>query len=53
MAGEAYSSYAVLADTCVKQTIDIGPAMKEFLKAYSAFAGAASELDAAIAAAEK
>ncbi|MBI5503045.1 MAG: hypothetical protein HY907_22560 [Deltaproteobacteria bacterium] len=51
--GEAYSSYAVLADVCVKQTIDLEPPLKEFLKSYAAFAAAASALDDAIAAAEK
>ena len=53
VAGEAYSSYAVLADTCVKQAIEIEPPLKAFLKVYAEFAAAAAELDQAMAAAEK
>ena len=48
VAGEAYSSYAVLADTCVKQAIEIEPSLKAFLKVYAEFAAAAAELDQAM-----
>jgi hypothetical protein len=51
--GEAYSSYAVLADTCVKQTIDLAPPLKDFLTTYAAFVQAASAMNDALLAAEK
>jgi hypothetical protein len=51
--GEAYSSYAVLADTCVKQTIDLEPPLKEFLATYAAFVQAAAAMNDALVAAQK
>jgi hypothetical protein len=50
---EAYSSYAVLADICVKQAIDLEPPLREFLKTYAEFVTAASALEKAITDAEK
>jgi hypothetical protein len=51
--GEAFSSYAVLADVCVKQAIDLEPPLREFLKTYGAFVTAASALEQALQAAAK
>ncbi|MBN1772301.1 MAG: hypothetical protein JXB32_13615 [Deltaproteobacteria bacterium] len=50
--GEAYSSYAAIGDTCLKQTIDLDEPLKEFLKVYGEFVKAASGMDQALRAAQ-
>jgi len=51
--GEAYSSYAVLADVCVKQAIVLEPPLREFLKTYGDFVTATSALEQALQTAEQ
>ena len=50
--GEAYSSYAAIGDTCLKQTIDLDQPLKDFLKVYADFVRAASAMDQALRAAQ-
>ena len=49
--GEAYSSYAAIADTCLKQTIDLDEPLKAFLRVYAEFSRAAQRMNEALAAA--
>lgn len=49
--GEAYSSYAAIGDTCLKQTIDLDAPLKEFLRVYAEFQKAAVRMNEALAAA--
>lgn len=49
--GEAYSSYAAIADTCLKQKIELDEPLKMFLRAYAEFQKAAVRMNEALAAA--
>ncbi len=50
--GEAYSSYAAIGDTCLKQTIGLDEPLKEFLKVYAEFQKAAVAMSQALSAAQ-